>query len=200
MTMNFIVLITVTAVLVVTGGCASTPADNPPSSVELFGPQEIGKWHITPDYENSKPWKFEDGAYEGFESWTAYPGVYDDFVLEVDILFSGKEEGGIVVRGDQNSKEPWKSGYELDIDWAPDRKHGHIHFPVKSKPYRGEALIVVNKWHTVKIRAQGQVVTVFLDGKEMLQFTDDEFHRGNICLEGRTDGVKYRNLRVAPLK
>ena len=169
-----------------------------PAAQYLFSPEELPRWHVTPGYENQKPWRFKGGAYEGFDSWAAHPGVFGDFVLEVEILFSGKE-GGVVIRGDKDSREPWTSGYELDIDWAADRQHGHIHFPVKPKPYCGDALIDVGKWHAVKVRAAGERVTVFLDGEQALQFTDAEFSKGQICLEGHAGGVKYRNLRVMPM-
>ena len=115
-------------------------------------------------------------------------------------MFSGKGEGGIALRGDKNSNRPWESGYELDIDWAPDREHGHIHFPVRPKPYTGDALIDVGRWHSLRIEAMGVRVTVFLDGKQVLTFRDTEFAQGNICLEGHVDGVKYRKLTVSALR
>ena len=171
-----------------------------PKVVALFSPEELPRWKPTPGYENAPPWRLRDGAYEGFRSWVAHPDVFGDFVLEVEVLFVGKGEGGIVLRGDADSREPWNSGYELDIDWAADRKHGHIHFPGKPKLDVGEAPIEVNQWTPVEIRAKGENVTVYLKGQRVLSFTDAEFRKGNICLEGHTEGVKYRKLRVRPLR
>ena len=51
----------------------------------------------------------------------------------------------------------------------------------------------------MKVEAKGQDVILALYGKEVLKFTDEEFSQGNICLEGHTDGVKYRNLKVTPI-
>ena len=169
------------------------------ASTDLFAEGELARWRLTPGYEGQKPWRFADGAYEGFQSWVAHPGVFDDFVLDVEINFSGKAEGGIVIRGDHTSRKPWESGYETDIDWHAGREHGHIHYPVKPKPYPGFALIEPNRWHAVRIRAVGETVTTFLDGEQVIQFADAERPRGNICLEGHTDGVRYRNLRITPL-
>lgn len=183
---------------IATGSCRSVQSGSNPA-LNLFRPEELAKWTPTPGYEKDKPWQFKDGVYGGFHSWIAHPAVFGDFSLQVEIKFLGKRQGGIVIRGDAKSRQPWQNGYELDIDWHPDRKHGHIHFPVKPKPYGGSALIEVGKWHTVRIQAQGEHVVVFLDGRQALEFTDKEFSRGNICLEGEIDGVQYRNLKVSPL-
>ena len=115
-------------------------------------------------------------------------------------MFSGEGRGGLVIRGDPNSRQPWASSYELDIDWHSDRKHGHIHFPVKPKPYGGNVLIEVGEWHTVKIEARGDHVAVFLNGEQALEFTDNEFPHGSICVAGEKGGVKYRNLTIAPMR
>ena len=170
-----------------------------PKVVDLLSPEELPRWKPTPAYENAPPWRFRDGAYEGFRSWVAHPDVFGDFVLEVEVLFSGAAEGGIVLRGEAASREPWNSGYELDIDGAREGKHGHIHFPCKPKPYIGDALIEIGKWTPIEIRAKGRTVSVYLKGQRVLIFADPERSEGNICLEGHADGVKYRKLRVRPL-
>jgi hypothetical protein len=178
---------------------AAAGCGQPSKAVNLLDEAHVKKWQLTPTFAAADPWTLTDDAFHGRDSWVAYPETYEDFVLECDILFDGKGEGGIVIRGDGESDEPWQSGYELDIDWAPDREHGHIHFPIKPKPYIGDALIDVEKWHHVTIRAEGRRVKVFLDGAQVLQFDDDEFTGGQICLEGRPGGVAYRNLRIRPL-
>ncbi|MFC1452419.1 family 16 glycoside hydrolase [Verrucomicrobiota bacterium] len=72
--------------------------------------------------------------------------------------------------------------------------------PVKPEPYVGNALIDVNKWHSVKITALGPKVAVALDGRDVLQFSDNSFLSGHICLQGEEGGVRYRNLKVTPLE
>jgi hypothetical protein len=132
----------------------------------------------------------------------------EDFVLEAEFLFDGSGQGGIVLRGDREAPETWKAGYELDIDWAADRKRGHLHFPVNPASYkRQELLFDVGKWHALRVEARGPHITVTLDGKETIAIEGGEFPRGQICLE---DGpcqvaghsgphVRYRSLRVRRL-
>ena len=174
-------------------GCRLLPWDSGPN---LLVTERMGQWRVM----GRTPWVLADGVYEGQGSWVAYAEPFEDFVLECDFLFDGKAQGGIVIRGDRKAMHPWKSGYELDIDWAKDRKQGHIHFPIYPEPYAGEALFEPGEWHTVLIEAKYQTVAVFLDGKEVISFTDDRFAKGHICLEGERGGVKYRNLRVLPIR
>jgi hypothetical protein len=169
------------------------------ATVDLFDPEHQSKWHPTPGHERSRPWNITAGVAEGFNSWIAHPETFGDFVLDVEIRFSGKGEGGIVIRGDHRSREPWASGYELDVDWHAGHRQGHVHYPVKPKPYGGAAVIDVDRWHRVRIEAVGSKVTTFLDGTRVLAFEDVEHAAGQICLEGHSDGVRYRNLRVTPL-
>jgi hypothetical protein len=191
--------VTVACLALIIVGCATTKrhADR----IDLLAPETISKWMLTPQYETRKPWVLEDGAFRGFDSWVGHKDAFGDFVLKCDFLYSGKGQGGIVIRGDRKSPEPWKDGYELDIH-CPDGNptNGHIHFPVRPRPYGGNALFELGKWHAVRIVAKGPSVVVFLDDKEVLAFEDQEFHQGSICLEGDTPGVKYRNLTVSSLE
>ena len=165
----------------------------------LFEQAELGKWKLTPPFRAAKPWKLTGDVYEAqAPSIIGHEGVFADFVLRCDFLFTGKSQGGIVLRGSRDSREPWKSGYELDIDWAEGRKQGHVHFPVKPKPYGGAVNFEVGKWQSLRIEAEGDEVQVFLNARRALRFHDNEFREGNICLEGSPGGVKYRNLRIIP--
>ena len=171
------------------------PTGKPGPAEDLLAPDRLSRWQPTPRYRDKEPWTLADGVYQGHGSWIGYAEVYGDLVLECEFLFAD-QQGGIVIRGDRDSTEPWASGYELDVDWAGGRTQGHIHFPVSPKPYPGEALFEPGTWHALRIEARGPRVTVSLDGKQAISFTDDRSRRGHICLEGEEGGVKYRNLRV----
>jgi hypothetical protein len=172
------------------GGCATMD----PTAADLLGPEQIEKWKVV--FGPDTPWSLEDGVYRGHDNWTGYGPVSDDFVLECDFLFDGNGEGGIAIRCDLDAEYPWRQGYELDIDWASDRKHGHIHFPRNPQPYVGQAIFEVGKWHTVRIAAKGDGVTVSLNGKQVLAFQDTDFQTGQLCLEGHETGVAYRNITL----
>ena len=118
-----------------------------------------------------------------------------DFVLEGEFLYNGKSEGGVLVRGDKEAWIPWLHGYKMDID-ADMPGTGHIHFPFRPQPNPGVVQFPVNVWQHFSIRAAGQVISVKLDGKEVIKFRDDHYRYGSICLEGEKGGLRYRNLRV----
>ena len=194
-----------TAALILTFGitvamCASASAEEPGTTHELLSQENLPKWQLAREYEKRPAWQLQDGVYSGVNSIVAYPQQFTNFVLECDFLFQGKGEGGIQLRGEATAVKSWTVGYELDVDWAADRKHGHIHFPVNPKPYGGEALFTVGEWHAVRVTANGPKIVVQLDGKQILQFEDGEYLSGQICLQGEKDGVLYRNIKVTELK
>jgi len=181
-------------------GCAPKPKEFGPDA-RLLTPEKMGRWRLTPAYADAKPWTLtDDGVYYGHGSWVGYAELFQHFVLECEFLFDGEGQGGIVLRGDRDSDKPWESGYELDIDRAGDTGQGHIHFPVLPKPEPGGATFVAGVWHTVRVEAVGEQITVFLDGVQAIAFTDRQFILGHICLESEEGGVRYRNLRVRPIE
>lgn len=162
---------------------------------ELFDSENIVRWKPTPGYENQVKWMLKDGIFKGSNSWIGFPEVYDDFCFETDILLEGKSEGGIVIRGDYNSREPWNSGYELDIDRTSDGKQGNVRF-WHPEHATEQGAFPLNEWHTVRIEAKGNTITVYLDGRKVINFSDTQFSSGTICLEGHAGGVQYRNARI----
>ena len=64
----------------------------------------------------------------------------------------------------------------------------------------GEALFTVGVWHAIRVTADGPKIVVWLDGKQVLQFADDPYASGQICLQGEADGVLYRNVKVTETK
>ncbi len=186
-------------VIVAFTGCTTVPVSDT-TSVDLLSPEHMAGWRPTAGYERSKPWTLQDGVYWGHGGIMGYEDSFSDYILEVDFLFDGMGEGGIQIRGDRTAERSWEVGYELDIDWAAGKREGHIHFPVNpSNPYVGEARFEVGIWHTTRVVAIGPQVVVHLDGKQVLQFEDAEFPKGQLLLQGEKNGVRYRNIKVTRL-
>jgi hypothetical protein len=187
------------AAVAVLASCSALSCGTSPWS-DLLVPGEMYLWQTVYGDPSAPPWALADGVYQGAGSWVAYDQQFGDFVMECEFLFDGTAQGGIVIRCDPRAGRPWRNGYELDIDAAGGRGQGHVHFPVNPQPYAGDAVFTVGEWHSVRVEARGPTVTVWLDGTEAIQFTDDAFARGHICLEGTPPaGVKYRGLRVRPI-
>jgi hypothetical protein len=167
-----------------------------PVWTELLDSENISRWKPTPGYEDQAQWVLKDGVFKGSNSWVGFPEEYDDFSFESDILLVGKSDGGIVIRGDRNSREPWNSGYELDIDLTSDGKQAKVRFWYP-KHATEQGIFPLNEWHTIRIEAKGNLITVYLDGRKVISFSDAQFTRGNMCLEGHAGGVQYRNIRIS---
>jgi hypothetical protein len=159
---------------------------------------DSASWQLTKGNETKGKWTFVDSACEGSGSWIVHNRALGNFVLEGEFLYNGSSQGGVVIRGDGQSNFPWLSGYKMDID-ADMPGSGHIHFPYRPQPNPGVVPFPVGKWQLFSIRSAGPDITVSLNHKEVLRFTDDHFRYGVICLEGEKGGMRYRNLRIQQL-
>jgi hypothetical protein len=177
------------------GAPKPAPKQKPVPFVSLM---DASAWKLTKAYRSIEPWKCTDSLFEPSDGWIATDAVWGDFVLEGEFLYNGKSQGGVLVRGDREAWIPWLHGYEMDID-ADMPGTGHIHFPFRPQPNPGVVQFPVDVWQHFSIRAAGQVISVKLDGKEVIRFRDDHYRYGTICLEGEKGGLRYRNLRVQRL-
>ena len=162
----------------------------------LLSNTEMENWAPCRGDEKSEPWSLENGVYRGFGSTVGYKDALVDFVLECEFLFDGKGDGGIGLRASRTAPKAASIGYELDIGMAPDKKQGRIRFPANPKPDPGSATFASGEWHSLRIEAKGPHVTVQLDGKQVLEFSDVGYLQGQLCLRSDEDGVKFRNLRL----
>lgn len=188
----------VPTLILLVAGCSSSEITLRPAR-ELFSPKEMLKWRVAAGYEKSKSWTLQAGEFWGHGGVVGYEDVFSNFVLEFEFLFTGEAKGGIAIRGDRTAQPVWDSGYKLEIDWADDRKAGQIRIPAKPEIDAGKARFKLGRWRTVKVEAVGSRITVYFGRKKVLEFEDDEFAKGQICLQGEKDGVRYRNLKITLL-
>ena len=60
----------------------------------------------------------------------------------------------------------------------------------KGRTYGMDAPMAANRWHTLSITAQGDLFTVFLDGKQLYQVRDDTFPEAGRWASGRKQTPK----------
>ena len=70
----------------------------------LLTSEEMPKWKLCSGYEKSRPWTLEEGMFWGYGSLIGYEQTFTNFVLECDILFGGKGEGGIQLRSNRTAQ------------------------------------------------------------------------------------------------
>ena len=194
---------------------ATTTASLPAAEVEPgFTPLCDGKtfdgWK--PSESNKDTWKIEDGAFvtRGKTCHLYYVGdlqPFKNFDLKVDVMTEHNSNGGIYFHTKYQEKDWPRAGFESQVnvshsDWI---KTGSLYGTVNT----GLAAAPDNTWWLQEIIVQGRQVTVKVDGKTVLQYTEPlgaqanpDFTRklseGTFALQGHDPKsvIQYRNIRV----
>ena len=177
-------------------------------TTKLFNGKDLTGWEI---YGTEK-WFVENGllvSESGPDAGYGYLGTKDSFKnFELTVEFKQEKDGnsGVFIR---SSIEGTKiTGWQAEV--APPGKHtGGIYesygrgWLIKPDPEKDKAL-KYGKWNKMKIRAVGDNITTWLNGKEMISLTDQKIGQaeGSIALQIHDGGgikVYWRNIKVRRL-
>ncbi len=174
----------------------------------LFNGENLEGWTIN----GTEKWYVEDGllvcesgpdkAY-GYLSTNAY---YDNFVLELEFLQEADGNSGVFFRSTVDGTVV--SGWQVEVA-PPDHDTGGIYEsygrgwlikPDKAK----DAYLKMGEWNKIKIICNGDTVTTFLNGHEMVTLTDEKIGKGKggIALQIHDGGgikVKWKNIYLTEL-
>jgi len=174
----------------------------------LFNGENLEGWTIN----GTEKWYVEDGllvcesgpdkAY-GYLSTNEY---YDDFVLELEFLQEADGNSGVFFRSTVEGTVV--SGWQVEVA-PPDHDTGGIYEsygrgwlikPEKAK----DAYLKMGEWNKMKIICNGDTVTTYLNGHEMVTLTDEKIGKGKggIALQIHDGGgikVKWRNINLTEL-
>lgn len=157
--------------------------------VSLFDGVSLFGWTVPPE----TGWKVTDReiiADSGAPSLLLTPFTLDDFELRCSFLLAPGGNSGIFLRTADNAKDPAVDTYELNIcDSHPTHRSGSLvgRFAAANVP------AVEGAWHSYVVRCQGPRIQVWLDGKSIVDFTDQS---AGLRLSGRL-GLQYKEGRVA---
>ena len=178
------------------------------AQVSLFNGKNLDGWTIN----GTEKWYVEDGllvcesgpdkAY-GYLSTDAY---YDDFVLELEFLQEADGNSGVFFRS--TVEGTIVSGWQVEVA-PPDHDTGGIYEsygrgwlikPEKEK----DAYLKMGEWNHMRIICNGDTVTTFLNGHEMVSLSDEKIGdgKGGIALQIHDGGgikVKWRNIQLTEL-
>lgn len=183
--------------------------------VTLFDGKSLDGWKATVEGEGS--WKVEDGAIVANakpRSHLFYVGddkPFVNFELQLDVMTEPNSNGGVYFHT-KYQPEGWpKEGYEVQVNntHRDPRKTGSL-YAVKDVH---EAPAEDKKWFTMYIKVQGKTVTTKVDGKTLVEFTEEEgrqpgkdFTRilssGTFALQGHDPDstVRFKNIKVKRLE
>ena len=171
---------------------------------KAFNGKNLKGWEV-PD--NNIWWSADNGVLnvksgpeeKGSILWTKKS--YENFVFETDFLFGdGTIDTGIFLRSDKQQIQIGISGsLKRDMTGSP-------YIPGKGYPVEADGvadLLKTNDWNTIKVKAVGPQYTVWLNGKQILEYkSEDVPDEGPIGLQlhgGKEMEVDFRNIRVAKI-
>jgi hypothetical protein len=165
--------------------------------------------------ENSGTWTIEDGAFvaRGPRCHLFYVGngaPFENFELKVDVLTQTNSNGGIYFHTEYQDTGWPRKGFESQVnnthkDW---KKTGSLYDVVNLR----ESAATDGNWWTQHIIANGDTVTVKINGETVVEYTEPANHKpgdpftrkldkGTFALQAHDPGsvVHYRNIRVKRL-
>ena len=181
-------------------------AQNDP--INLFNGENLDGW----TNHGEEKWYVEDGqiicesgpkADYGYLSTEEY---YDNFELTVDFKQEANGNSGIFFRSTLEGTKI--SGWQVEVA-PPGSNSGGIYesygrgWLIQPDPEKDKAL-KMGEWNTMKIRADGDKITTWLNGTQMVEITDEKIGegKGSIALQIHDGGgikVRWKNLIVTKL-
>lgn len=183
----------------------------------LFNGRDLTGWKVN---ENVDTFSVKDGAIvaHGPRSHCFYVGdfhnhTFKDFELKVDVMTLPGANGGIYIQtAFQDRGWPGK-GFEVQVNntFGGDPRRTASLYEVQDNA--GE-VAKDNQWFTEDIIAKGDTVTVKVDGKQVVNWTqpanwpgtkdfpDRRIGAGTVALQGHDRGstVYYKNIRIKMLE
>ena len=171
----------------------------------LFNGKDLDGWQI----HGTEKWYVEDGyliSESGPDEAYGYLSTnesYKDFILELEFKQESNGNSGVFIRSDIEGVKI--SGWQIEV--APKYFHtggiyesygrGWLIKPEKEK----ESVLKEGEWNTLKIKADGDSITSWLNGIEMVSLQDEKIGKaaGFIALQIHDGGgikIKWRNIKI----
>ena len=174
-------------------------------SHSLFNGKDLSGWTIY----GTELWYVEDGLLiceSGPDKEYGYLGTdkhYKNFELTLEFKQGADGNSGVFFRSSIEGTRI--TGWQVEV--APPGKHtGGVYesygrgWLIKPEPEK-ESVLKEGEWNTMKIRMNGDTLTSWLNGVEMITITDEKIGagEGSIALQIHDGGgirVKWRNIRI----
>jgi hypothetical protein len=177
---------------------ASLPsnAQNMETWTVLLDGTSLDGWNQTGDAN----WRIVDGAAQADMGGghLVTPRSYTDFVLRAEFWVDEPANSGIFIRCDDPAMPGAASCYEVNIfDTRPEPEYGTGAIvnvaAIENMP------LAANKWNTYQIIAQGDHLTVILNGIITVDVRDSMHPSGPLTLQYGTGVVKFRRVEIREL-
>ncbi len=169
----------------------------------IFNGTDFTNWK---EPQNNIWWKVQDGVIncqngpkkKGSTLWTSKK--YKDFIVELDFkMGKGTVDSGVFIRNNDQIQIGISGSLKRDMTCSP-------YIPKKGYPKEAEGvkeLLKPKEWNTLKIKAVGNVYTIWLNGKQVNEYeSKTSIKEGPIGLQlhaKRVMHISFRNIKVAEL-
>ena len=165
--------------------------------ISLFDGETLYGWKPTSDAN----FRVEEGTIvvdDGKAGFLRTTSQFSDYELHVEFSAPATTNSGVFLRTPPTPKNVAKDCYEVNI--APDDNDFPTAGIVKRIKAQAKGLGAGNKWQKFDIKAEGNKITVQLNGQVVTEYTDEApVGRGYICLQFRKGKIAFRNVRLRPL-
>jgi hypothetical protein len=187
----------------------STAAISAAQVPNTLSPEELAQgWILLWDGKSSLGWEPQiNGEWKGFDGalhatpgsymWLRHATPFANFVLKAEFRMKTVEtDSGIFIRAAKEG-DPSRTGYQINInnlnkDWG----NASIVFRVKSSAGQ----LKPGEWHRFEITANGDHITVTLNGEQVLDTHDATSAVGFIGLQFlKGDDIEFRSIKLRPL-
>ncbi|MCP9234982.1 DUF1080 domain-containing protein [Lewinella sp. JB7] len=185
--------------------CACILAGCSRPTTSLFNGQNLDGWTA---YGTEK-WYVEDGEIicesgpDAEYGYLATDQYYDDFELTLEFKQEADGNSGVFIRSTIDGTKI--SGWQVEVA-PPGHDTGGIYesygrgWLIKPDPEK-DGYLKMGAWNQLKIRAEGDQVTTWLNGQKMVEFEDEKIGegKGSIALQIHDGGgikVRWRDIEL----
>jgi len=194
--MRSLSIITLCLLAVVSAG-AQAPAQVAGAGwVTLLDGTTLKGWNTT----GNANWKVAAGAIEASSGtgMLVTPTTYANFELIVEVWVDAPANSGVFLRCSDPTTINQNNAYEVNIyDNRPDQTYATgaiVEVASASMPMKAGG-----KWNTFEIRAEGNHLTVVMNGTKTVDVRNDKYARGPIALQYGAGVVKFRSVKIRTL-
>jgi len=185
---SVLVAIITSFILIVLDSC-----DTPESGFEpIFDGKTFNGW----EGDTINMWRIIDGALVGgsldeivpHNDFLCTEKSYTNFILRLKFKLEGapRKNAGVQFRSARIDDPPYEMiGYQADI--APGI-YGHLYDESRRRTFLGEpkfedpdSIVNIGGWNDMEVRAEGLNIQIFVNGKNTIDYTEEDF---NIIQEG----------------
>jgi hypothetical protein len=197
-----LIALAVLLTMIIASGFA--PSNKDPKLKKIFNGKNLDGWKAP---EGNVWWTANKGTLaaksdpdqKGSILWTEK--AYSDFIIQMDFKFGeGTVDSGIFIRSEKDQIQIGESG-SLKRDMTCSPYIPGKGYPVEAKNIK--ELLKMDDWNTIKVKADGTVYTMWLNGEEVLTYdSDTAIEKGPIGLQlhpGRNMEIEFKNILFAEL-